>query len=458
MGAFIFTVVLGIIVLYLGFAKNKAMLSPISAGGLVVSLLLSLKDWGHGGGYFHNMILIDNFSVAFNVSMIVITILIFLFGLDYYESMEFHVAELYALMIFALCGAFMMTSFSNLIMLFLGIEILSIPLYILAGGKKYSYRSNEAAFKYFMLGSFATAIFLFGIALVYGASATFYLPEIKTYIAQFNGHLPPMLLVGLLFIVIGVAFKIAAAPFHFWSPDVYEGAPTLVTAFMATVVKTAGFAAFYRLLGIGLLPLPVQIEKALWVMTFLTLLIGNLGALRQTNFKRLLAYSAISHSGFLMLAVLSQHQESASVLLYYTFVYSLATVPLFIIFILAKRAGEGLEEISIFRGLYQEKPWIAVLTIVNLTSLAGIPPTSGFMAKYQVLFLSISQGILFTSIFAIVTAIIGVYYYFFVVREIFTERNQSMSPIVVSKLNAALIIFCSIAVLALGIFMWRLPI
>jgi len=457
MSALIFTIVLGIIVLYLGFAKNKAILSPVAVAGLGVSLMLSIKDWGLGSRYFHDMILFDNFSIAFNISMIIITILIFLFGVDYYDSMDFHVSEHYALMLFALTGAFLMTSFSNLIMLFLGIEILSIPLYVLAGGKKYSYRSNEASFKYFMLGSFATAIFLFGIALVYGASATFYLPEIKTYIAQLNGHLPPMLMVGLLFILIGVAFKVAAAPFHFWSPDVYEGAPTLVTAFMATVVKTAGFAAFYRLLGMGLLPLPVQLEKALWVMTWLTLLIGNLGALKQTNFKRLLAYSSISHSGFIMLAMLSQHSSSASVILYYTFVYSLATVPLFIIFILMKRASDGHEDLIIFRGLYKEKPWIAVLAIVLLMSLAGIPPTSGFMAKYQVFVLSISQGILLTTIFAIVMAIIGVYYYFFVIREIFTDREQQ-NRIVLSRLNGALIIGCSIAVVILGIFMWRLPI
>ncbi len=457
MSALIFTIVLGIIVLYLGFTKNKAILSPVAVAGLGVSLILSIKDWGLGSRYFHDMILLDNFSIAFNISMIIITMLIFLFGIDYYKRMEHHVAELYALMIFALTGAFLMTSYSNLIMLFLGIEILSIPLYILAGGKKESYRSNEASFKYFMLGSFATAIFLFGIALVYGASATFYLPEIKTYIAQFNGHLPPMLMVGLLFILIGVAFKVAAAPFHFWSPDVYEGAPTLVTAFMATVVKTAGFAAFYRLLGMGLLPLPIPLEKALWVMTGLTLLIGNLGALKQTNFKRLLAYSSIAHSGFLMLAMLSQHDSSASVLLYYTFVYSLATVPLFIIFILAKRASDGLEELTIFRGLYKEKPWIAVLSIILLMSLAGIPPTSGFMAKYQVFVLSISQGILLTSIFAIIMAIIGVYYYFFVIREIFTDREQPNS-IIISKINGSLIIVCTVAVLLMGILMWRLPI
>ena len=457
MSALIFTIVLGIIVLYLGFIKNKAILAPIAIAGLLVSLYLSFQDWGLGSRYFHDMILFDNFSIAFNISMIIITILIFIFGIDYYEDMKLHVAEQYALMIFALAGAFLMTSFSNLIMLFLGIEILSIPLYVLAGGKKYSYRSNEASFKYFMLGSFATAIFLFGIALVYGASATFYLPEIKTFIAQFNGHLPPMLLVGLLFILIGVAFKVAAAPFHFWSPDVYEGAPTLVTAFMSTVVKTAGFAAFYRLLNMGLLPLPIPLEKALWVMTALTLFVGNLGALKQTNFKRLLAYSSISHSGFIMLAMLSQHGSSAAVLLYYTFVYSLATVPLFIIFILMKRASERHEDLFIFRGLFKTKPWIAVFMTILLMSLAGIPPTSGFMAKYQVFVLSIGQGILWTSIFAILMAIIGIYYYFNVVREVFTEREQP-SVIIVSKLNAALIIVCSVAVVVLGIFVWNLPI
>ncbi len=457
MSALIFTIVLGIIVLYLGFLKKKAILAPVAIAGLLIALFLSLKDWGLGSRYFHDMILFDNFSIAFNISMIIVTILIFLFGIDYYRMMGLHVAEQYALMIFALTGAFLMTSYSNLIILFLGIEILSIPLYVLAGGKKASFRSNEASFKYFMLGSFATAIFLFGIALVYGASATFYLPEIKIYIAQFNGHLPPMVMVGLLFILIGVAFKVAAAPFHFWSPDVYEGSPTIVTAFMATVVKTAGFAAFFRLLGMGLLPLPAPLEKALWVMTGLTLLVGNLGALKQTNFKRLLAYSAIAHSGFIMLAMLSQHSSSAKVLLYYTFVYSLATVPLFIIFILVKRASDWQEELVNFRGLFKEKSWIAVCMTILLMSLAGIPPSSGFMAKYQVFVLSISQGNLLISIFAILMAVIGIYYYFFVIREVFTESKQ-LNPIVVTRLNGALIIVCSLAVLLLGVFVWNLPI
>jgi NADH-quinone oxidoreductase subunit N len=283
------------------------------------------------------------------------------------------------------------------------------------------------------------------------------LPEIKTYLAQFNGDLPPMILVGLLMILIGVAFKVAAAPFHFWSPDVYEGAPTLVTAFMATVVKTAGFAAFYRLLGIGLLPLPAPLEKALWVMTLLTLFIGNLAALKQTNFKRLLAYSSIANTGFMMLAMLSQHDKSASVLLYYTFVYSLATVPLFIIFILMKRSSGGLETLNIFRGLYKDKPWIVVFMTILLISLAGIPPTAGFMAKYQVFVLSISKGYLLISIFAILMAVIGVYYYFVVLREAYSGKEVT-KPVIVTPINYALIVICSLAVLVLGIVMLNVPI
>jgi NADH-quinone oxidoreductase subunit N len=457
MNAIIFTTILGIIILYLGLTKNKTLLAPAAIAGLLVTLFLSIRDWGLDSSFFHNMVIFDNFSVAFNISMVIITIVIFLFGIDYYKMMEVHVAEQYSLMIFALVGAFLMTSFSNLIILFLGIEILSIPLYILAGGKKFSFKSNEASFKYFMLGSFATAFFLFGIALVYGASATFYLPEINTYIAQFNGKLPPMLLIGLLFIIIGVAFKVAVAPFHFWSPDVYEGSPTLVTAFMATVVKTAGFAAFYRLLGIGLLPLPESLEKALWVMTGLSLLIGNLVALKQSNFKRLLAYSSIAHSGFIMLAMLSQHTSSASVILYYTFVYSLASVPLFVIFILVKRASNGHDHIAAFQGLYKKKPWIAVFMTILLMSMAGIPPTAGFMAKYQVFILSISQGYLRISIFAILMAIVGIYYYFNVVREVFTDRDH-LEPLVITKLNAGIIIVCGVAVVVMGIFVFNLPI
>jgi NADH-quinone oxidoreductase subunit N len=457
MSALIFMTVLGIILLYLGLTKNKTILAPAAIAGLLITLYLSIKDWGKGYAYFNDMVIFDNFSIAFNISMLIITIIIFLFGIDYYKRMEFHVAEQYSLMIFALVGAFLMTSFSNLIILFLGIEILSIPLYVLAGGKKFSFKSNEASFKYFLLGSFATAFFLFGIALVYGASATFYLPEIKTYIAQFNGSLPPMLLIGLLFIIIGVAFKVAVAPFHFWSPDVYEGSPTLVTAFMATVVKTAGFAAFYRLLGIGLLPLPESLEKALWVMTGLSLLIGNVVALKQSNFKRLLAYSSIAHSGFIMLAMLSQHDSSASVILYYTFVYSLASVPLFIIFILVKRASNGLDDISAFQGLYKKEPWIAVFMTILLMSMAGIPPTAGFLAKYQVFVLSISQGFLAISIFAILMAIVGIYYYFNVVREVFTDRDH-LEPLIITRLNAGLIIACGVAVVLMGIFAWNIQI
>jgi NADH-quinone oxidoreductase subunit N len=454
MNVLISTTVTGILLLYIGLTKKKTAIALTAVAGMLVTIFLSVSEWGLATSYFHDMVIFDNYSVAFNTSMLIITTIIFLFGFDYYARMENYVAEQYALMVFSLTGAFLMTSFSNLIILFLGIEILSIPLYILAGGKKFSFKSNEASFKYFMLGSFATAFFLFGIALVYGASATFYLPAIKEYIAQFNGQLPPMLLIGLLFIVIGLAFKVAVAPFHFWSPDVYEGAPTLVTAFMSTVVKTAGFAAFYRLLGMGLLPLPQSLENALWVMTGFSLLVGNVVALRQTQFKRLLAFSSIAHTGFIMLAMLSQDTLSANVILYYTFVYSLATVPLFIIFLLVKRASNGHDHISAFQGLYRKSPWITVTLVVLLMSMAGIPPTAGFMAKYQVFVLSIGKGYLYMSLFAIIMAIVGVYYYFNIIREAFTDRDH-LNNLIITRLNTILIAGCAIAVVLAGIFLWN---
>lgn len=456
MSTIIITSILGIVILYLGLVRRKQLLAPAAILGLLLAMAYAARDWNTTGGTFQNMVVFDHFSIAFDIAMITVTILIFLFGMDYYARLEMYVAEQYALMVFALVGAFLMTSFSNLIVLFLGIEILSIPLYILAGGKKFSFKSNEASFKYFLLGSFATAFFLFGITLVYGASGSFYLPEIKTYLMQFNGHLPPMVLLGLLFVIIGVAFKVAVAPFHFWSPDVYEGSPTLVTAFMATVVKTAGFAAFYRLLGMGLLPLPAALEKSLWVMTGLTLLIGNLVALRQENFKRLLAYSSIAHTGFIMLAMLSQHSSSASMILFYTFVYSLATVPMFIIFIMVKRASNGQDSLAAFQGLYKKSPWLAVCMSVLLMSMAGIPPTAGFIAKYQVFMVSIGKGYLAISLFAILMAVVGVYYYFNVIREVFTDRDH-LETLVISKINAALIVVCTLALLALGVWVVNVP-
>lgn len=455
MSALILISLLGVIVLYLGLFGNRKLLVPVAVIGLLAALYFLQTGWNLNHPLFETMVRFDRFSVLFSSGLIIITMLIFLFGVDYYERMTEHVAEHYTLMLFSLVGAMLITSYNNLLVLFLGIEILSIPLYVLAGGKRHSMRSGEAAFKYFLLGSFSSGFFLMGIALLYGSTGSF---DIATIQAFATSNLAPsnmLFVLGLFFTAIGLAFKIAAAPFHFWSPDVYEGAPTLITAFMATVVKMGAFAAFYRFLEITALP-PSMI-KALLLMTFATLLIGNIVALRQTQFKRLMAYSSIAHSGFLLMALLSHQPNTANVLFYYTFTYALGTVGLFIIFTLVKRAANGDENIRIFRGLFRSHPWLAILAMVFLLSLAGIPLTAGFIAKYQVFLLAISAGFIKLTLFAVLMALVGIYYYVLVIRETFTPSdNEQGTNLVVTPLNWLVISICGVSVVVFGVMPWLL--
>ncbi|MBK6626907.1 MAG: NADH-quinone oxidoreductase subunit N [Flavobacteriales bacterium] len=454
MSALILTSVLGVLLLYLGVFGHKRLLAPVAVLGLLGAIGVSATGWWMDVPLFSHMVRFDSAAAAFNMAMTGLTILLFLFGVDYYARMERDVAEHYALMVFSLTGAFLLTSYTNLLVLFLGIEVLSIPLYILAGGKKSSYRSGEASFKYFLLGSFATALFLMGIALVYGVTASFDLGRIQE-VAVAQGAAPtPLFLLGLFFITIGLSFKVAAVPFHFWSPDVYEGAPTLVTAFMATVVKMAAFAGFLRL--VQFTALPPTLATALLVMTVLTLFIGNIVALRQTNFKRLMAYSSVAHTGFLLLVVLGHTAASTSTLFYYTFTYGLATVGLFVVMTLVKRAANGSEEVRSFRGLYQARPWLAITALLLLLSLAGIPLTAGFVAKYQVFLLALQAGFLKTTVLAVAMALVGIAFYIVVVREAFTADEQPLE-VQVTPLNGLVVLLCGIAVVALGVWPIQLP-
>ncbi|MBL7940394.1 MAG: NADH-quinone oxidoreductase subunit N [Flavobacteriales bacterium] len=448
MSALVLISVLGVVLLYLGLFGNRDLLAPVGILGLLTAFVFFAADWRLESPLFGGLVQFDSYARSFSLVLIVVTVLLFLFGIDYYAKVRENVAEQYALMLFSLIGGLLITSFSNLIVLFLGIEILSIPLYILAGGKRDSFRSGEAAFKYFVQGSFASGFLLLGLALLYGSTASFDLAAIAAHAATIGTGTNMLFLLGLFFTIAGVAFKVAAVPFHFWSPDVYEGAPTLVTAFMSTVVKTAAFAAFYRL--IAHMQLPEAVHTMLIVMTICTLFLGNIVALRQTHFKRLMAYSSIAHTGFLLLAFLGFDARTADVLLYYLGTYALATVGLFIVLTLAKRAAKGDEHIHIFRGLFRSNPWLAIVTMLLLLSLAGIPLTAGFVAKYRVFVLSLANGYLLTTAFAVVMALVGIYYYVIVIREAFTPGERGLR-LVVAPLNWLVISLCGIAVLALGV-------
>lgn len=316
-----------------------------------------------------------------------------------------------------------MFSFTNLTMLFLGIEILSIPLYVLAGSRRDDLNSNEAALKYFLMGAFATGILLFGMALLYGATASFDLLSIARAIGN-GGAMSGMLKAGILLVIIGLSFKISAVPFHFWAPDVYQGSPNLVTAFMATVVKTAGFAAFYRLFAIafpaaeGFWSVPVAAIAAL------TMTLANLTALFQTDFKRMMAYSSISHAGYLLLAILAIGTEGADrALLFYALTYSLATICAFGAYmVVAESSGNG--SFAAFNGLSNRQPLFAAALAIAMLSLAGIPPTAGFFGKYF-LFTAAFAKYPWLIVLAVVNSAISIYYYFKIIIAMYFTREET---------------------------------
>jgi NADH-quinone oxidoreductase subunit N len=315
-----------------------------------------------------------------------------------------------------------MFSSTNLVMLFLGIEILSLPLYVLAGSRRDDLASNEAALKYFLMGSFATGILLFGIALVYGSTASFDFSAIGTAAAQSAGS-SNMLRVGILLIVFGLSFKVSAAPFHFWAPDVYTGSPNLITAFMATVVKTAGFAAFFTLFATAFAPVASVWTLPVSIIAGLTMTLANTTALFQDNFKRMMAYSSIAHAGYLLLAILSVDNAGADrALMFYLLSYSIATICAFAVFIVVAEQ-KGDDTFAAFNGLGKSHPFLALVLTVSVLSLAGVPPFPGFFGKYY-LFTAVFDSYPALVVLAVINSAISIYYYFKVIIAAWFQKGS----------------------------------
>jgi NADH-quinone oxidoreductase subunit N len=429
--------VFGILTLFLGFGTSRKVLLPVVLLFLATVFLTTILDWDQNRTYFQ-MMTMDNFAVAFTTVMIASTLLLLPFSREYQVRMDPQLAEYYGLLLFALVGAIMVVSYEHLIMLFIGIEILSISMYVLAGADKKLLRSNEAALKYFLMGAFATGLLLFGFALVYGSTRSFFITEIGAAVLT-NGNFSPLLGMGLLFILIGIGFKVSAAPFHFWTPDVYEGSPTFFTGFMATVVKTAGFAAFFKLLYVSFASVYSFWYPTLLGMTVLTLIIGNIGAVTQVSVKRMLAYSSISHAGYLLIALVAFNARSQNAILFYAIAYSVASVASFgIIKLIADQRGS--ENYEAFYGLARTNPLLAVVMTISMLSLAGIPLTAGFFGKFFIFttaFDTVDQPLFWLIIIAILMATVGIYYYFRVIIAMFMRDPFSPQAAVVSVTQKA---------------------
>ncbi|MGY4383160.1 NADH-quinone oxidoreductase subunit N [Pedobacter sp. UYP24] len=412
-----------LVVLYAGLYKAKKTLLPITIVGLLISLGFVISSWNANTSYY-GMMQMDNFALAFSAVSIIGTLFIFLLTQNYFTENSENIAEYFTLILFSLSGILIMVSYQNMSMLFIGLEIMSVSLYILAGIRKNDFASNEASLKYFLMGAFSTGFLLFGITLIYGATGSFDLHTINQYLVGHYHDISPMFYPGVILLLIGLSFKIGAAPFHFWTPDVYEGAPTLVTSFMSTVVKTAGFASFLRLFAGTFAPLHDFWLPPLMVIVCLTLLVGNLTALFQRNFKRMLAYSSISHAGYLLFSLITLSSNSANNVLVYASAYTFASIIAFAVLILVKQKT-GSDHFDSFNGLAKRNPLTSFILTIAMLSLAGIPLTAGFIGKYLMFLNVMGDYHVYLVAFAILNALVGFYYYFKVIAAMyFKDGNE----------------------------------
>ncbi len=448
MKAIIATTVFGIIMMFAGlWVNDKKSIAAIAT--VLFAALLGVNIWDLVDAsanapqlMFNNMLRVEHYSLWFNTIMTGCSLLYVLLMGKEVQKVGKYVAEYFALLFFILCGLYLLSTYNTLLMLFIGIEILSIPQYILAGSDKRNLKSSEASLKYFLMGAFSTGILLMGITLLYGAARTFNVMELAGILH--TDALNPLALAGILFIMIALSFKVSAAPMHMWTPDVYDGSPTVFTAFMATIVKAAAFFAFIRLFQVGFNTLSEHWTLVLAVITAATLLVGNVTAVFQQSVKRMLAYSSIAQAGFMLFAVLAVNAIAWQGIIIYALAYSVATIGIFAVVVKLKDyTYDG------FNGLAQKEPLLAFATSIFLFSLAGIPLTGGFMAKYYVLLAVVQQGqLMWLVIFALLMAAISVYYYFRVIIAMyFKQGSPEMNSPVTTGDKFMLVVTCVLVIL-----------
>ena len=413
---------LGVLCLLFEILDFRKAIIPVTIIGLLGVLGLTVADYNAPASYYNNMISVNNFSVTFSSLFIVLTIFLVALSHNFYENHQSKLSDFIAIKIFLLSGAVAMVSFGNLAMFFLGIEVLSISLYILAASNRMNVKSNEAGMKYFLMGSFASGIILFGICLVYGAMGSFDVSEISQ-MSQ-SAELPIWFPIGIILLSIGMLFKIAAVPFHFWAPDVYEGSPSMTTATMSTLAKVVAMATFFKLLTALNADLNYNFQLVIVIISIASMTVGNIMALKQSNVKRMLAFSGISHAGFMIMTLLSIGTSAGS-LLYYATAYSLAGIGAFSVLLYVCK-NQNNEDITNFHGLGKTNPLLAAVLTGSLLSMAGIPIFSGFFAKLALFNQTIDAGYLVVVIVAVINSIISVGYYFkLILAKYSKEPNET---------------------------------
>lgn len=439
--------------------RHKHALAGIALAGLACAFVYAARLWGESVLAFHNTVALDYYSVFFKFIFIIAAALTILLSTHYIEREEINHGEYYALLLLSSVGMMFLAAGTDLMTILLGLETMSVSVYILAGFARSDVRSNEAALKYFLLGAFSTGIFVYGISLTYGATTTTNLREIFFVLTgPGNVKMPLLLYTGMGLLLVGFGFKVATVPFHMWVPDVYEGAPTTVTAFMSVGVKAAAFAAFLRVFMGTLGQLHADWGAILWVLAILTMTLGNVIAIAQTNIKRMLAYSSIAHAGYILVGLVAASELGNSGILFYLLAYTFINVGAFGIVIILGRKGERNLNLDDYSGLAYKYPLLGAAMAIFMLSLAGIPPTAGFVGKFYIFAAAVKSGYVGLAVIGVLNSAMSVYYYLRVTVIMYMrEEPAEMAPAVYKSPAAVLaIIISTIGTLGIGIFPTRL--
>ncbi len=435
--------------------RRKDWLGYFAIAALLAALWGTSAAYAVGGNAFSDLLIIDGFATWFRGLVIVIGILTILASFQYLQRERADKGEYYALILFSVVGQCLMSSANELIIMFIGLEISSIATYVLAGFLRDDKRNNEAALKYFLLGSFATAFLLYGIAWIYGATETTVLPAIRASLLNHDANVNiTMVSIAAALMFVGFAFKVSVVPFQIWAPDVYQGAPAPVSAFMSAAPKAAAFAMFVRVYMTAFEPITNRWEPFVWACALLTMIVGNFAALVQTNIKRLLAYSSIAHAGYILVAVAAHSRIGIQAVMFYTAAYAFMNVGAFAVVTYFSRQGERYVNIDDFAGLGWKQPVPAALFALFLLSLIGVPLTGGFFGKFYIFKAALDSNLVWLAVFGLLTSAVGAYYYLRILVVMYMKEPEAAAdtaPPIGPGMQAALW-GSAIGTLILGIF------
>ena len=432
-----------------GFTLLLSVVTLIMTIGAVM-LVAPVTEVSTFGGSF----VLDQMAIVLKIAVCAITILVFVYSRDYLVDHSIYKGEYYVLGLFATLGMMIMISAHSFLLVYLGLELLSLSLYAMIAFNRNSLRASESAMKYFVLGAMASGLLLYGISIFYGITGTLDVNELAAAVNAQTWNHPVALSFALTFIVVGLCFKLGAVPFHMWLPDIYQGAPTSVTLFIGTAPKIAGFAMAIRLLVDGLGDLQVEWSQMLMVLAVASMALGNIVAIAQTNFKRMLAYSTISHVGFILLGILSATANGYASAMFYTITYAITAAAAFGVLLVLNRKGFEAEDISDLSGLNDSNPWYAALLAIAMFSMAGVPPTVGFYAKLTVLQAVVQIDMVWLAIVAVLFSVIGLFYYLRIVKVMYFDKPvEEQSTTIKEALDVKILLSAnSLGLIVLGLF------